>query len=78
LASDEVVTAGAGLIVMVYACEPEFGSDVAVTVKWKLPVAVGMPLIVPDTTLSDTPCGNWPLALQTQVIVQPVAVSVCE
>jgi hypothetical protein len=76
--SEEVVTAGIGLITTVYAWELEFGSEAAVTVKWNLPVAVGMPLIVPDTALSDKPCGNSPLALHTQVTVQPVAVRACE
>ena len=67
------------MITTTYACEPDDNSEsVAVTVKLKLPVAEGVPVIVPAALSKDRPVGRVPVEDQLQPSMQPLALSVCE
>jgi hypothetical protein len=70
---------GDGLMTTTYDCDPDESSEsVAVTVKLKLPVALGVPAIVPVELSNDRPAGSVPVDDQLQPSTQPLALSVCE
>ena len=48
---------------------------VALTVKLDVPIAVGMPVIVPVVSFKTKPVGSVPLAIDHVIGVVPVAVS---
>src|SRR5690349_9681448 len=62
LGSEPVVMLGDGLMTTTYDCDPDESSEsVAVTVKLKLPVAEGVPAIVPLELSSARPVGRVPV-----------------
>ena len=70
---------GGGLIATTYDWDPVASSvSVAVTVKLKLPMAVGVPLVVPAALSKDRPVGRVPVEDQLQPNRHPLADSVCE
>ena len=68
---------GAFLIAMLSGCVADaLAVSVALTVKFVVPDAVGVPLMV--LPFSVRPAGRAPLTLQVKVPVPPVALSDCE
>ncbi len=74
-----MVITGAAWMTIVYACDPESRlPSLASAVNWKLPAALGVPLIVPVFGSRPRPVGSEPEDDHKQLPTQPEPLSVCE